>query len=378
MSAHEAMQHLGEPVDIMAELVEPTGRDAGAGATSEWSDRKPLALRTGEEPEPPDLLAPGLERGTIVALCADTGGAKSFTAQDLLVAIAQGRETWLGRALKPRWGHGVLIDEENPMRILRARLRALGLTPEGEPYLRCFHRLGVRFGAPGSDWTRWLRWELERQPADVIVIDTGIAATAPEVNDNVAVARLYTDHLRPLAADAGAVVLLLLHERKPQEGVPLKRTFATMGARAWIQQADVQLMLAKRGRSEEEELRDGGYRIVSRFVLASGKLRDGGAEVVEILRISSELRADRALLRAEIANEGEVESADEKTAATMAEVAEALAEAAQPLRKAEIAERLGLKPTDRTLTRALDLGVERGRLRRVKRGTYALEGSGGG
>ena len=33
------------------------------------------------------------------------------------------------------------------------------------------------------------------------MIDTGIAATAPEVNDNDAVARLYTDHLRPLAAE---------------------------------------------------------------------------------------------------------------------------------------------------------------------------------
>ena len=101
---------------------------------------------------------------------------------------------------------------------LLARLRALGLSVDGEPHVRCFHRLGVRYGADGSDWTDWLRWQLEELPADVVVIDTGVAATAPEVNDNDAVVRLYSDHLRTLAAETGAVILLLLHERKPQEG----------------------------------------------------------------------------------------------------------------------------------------------------------------
>jgi hypothetical protein len=339
---------------------------------SAWTQRRPLELKMGEEPEAPDLLAPGLERGTVVALCADTGGLKSFTAQDLVVAVAEGRGAWLGKKLDARHGHAVLIDEENPARILRARLRALGLSPEAEPYVRCFHRLGVRFGAAGSDWTRWLRSELERQPADIVVIDTGIAATAPEVNDNDAVARLYTDHLRPLAAATGTVILLLLHERKPQEGTRIKQTFATMGARAWIQQADTQLMLAKRGKSEVEELEDGGFRLESRFVLAAGKLRDGGAEVVEVLRLSSELRQDRALLEAEIVNEGEVDTADEKTAEMLDEIVEVLIEGAEPMRKRSIAARLGVKPDDRTFTRALEVGIEGGRLNRPKRGTYAL------
>lgn len=273
-----------------------TERSPNASPKEErWLERKPLGLKADQEPEPPDLLAEGLERGTVVALCADTGGAKSFTAQDLVVAVAESRDKWIGKKLSPRHGHAVLIDEENPERIIRSRLRALGLTAEGEPYVRCFHRLGVRFGADGSDWTEWLRWELERQSADVVVIDTGIAATAPEVNDNDAVVRLYTDHLRPLAADTGTVILILLHEKKPQEGARVKQTFATMGARAWIQQADTQLMLAKRGRSEEEKLED-GFRLVSRFALATGKLRDGGAEVIEGLRISSKLSPARALL----------------------------------------------------------------------------------
>jgi hypothetical protein len=341
----------------------------------EWADRRPLELKMAEEPEAPDLLVEGLERGTVVALCADTGGAKSFTAQALIVAVAEGRVEWLGKDLNSRYGHAVLIDEENPIRVLRSRLRALGLSAEGESYVRCFHRLGVRFGADGADWTEWLRWELGREPADVVVIDTGIAATAPEVNDNDAVVRLYTDHLRPLAAETGAVVLLLLHEKKPQEGVRIKQTFATMGARAWIQQADTQLMLAKRGKSEEERLEDGSIQLVSRFVMARGKLRDGGAEVVEALRISSRLRTDRALLEVEITNEGEVE-ADPKIAEKLDEIVDILREQAEPMRKRDIADALGVPPDERTFERALEDGLERGHLERPKRGTYAIGGGG--
>jgi hypothetical protein len=365
-----------DPAKLSKWLSEVAGlaRNNGTPASAEagWPDRKPLDLKVDEEPEAPDLLVPGLERGTVAALCADTGGAKSFTAEDLVVAVAEGRGHWLGKALEVRYGHALLIDEENPERILCSRLRALGLTPDGEPYVRCYHRLGVRFGAAGSDWTPWLRSELEKQAVDVVVIDTGIAATAPEVNDNDAVARLYTDHLRPLAADTGAVILLLLHEKKPQDGARIKQTFQTMGARAWIQQADTQLMLAKRGKSEEEELDGGGFRLESRFVLATGKLRDGGAEVVEALRISSKLREDRALLEAKITNEGEIDAADPKTAEMLEQIVEEIVEQAEPMRKRNIAARLGVKPDDRTFERALDAGLERGRLQRPKRGTYTI------
>jgi hypothetical protein len=356
----------------MARLCRVELNGDSADDESTWAERRPLALKVDSEPEPPDLLVAGLERGTVVAFCADTGGAKSFAAQDLSVGVAESRDEWLGKKLEVRHGHAIYVDEENPTRLVRARMRALGLTPAGEFYVRYFHRLGVRFGAEGSDWTEWLRWELEQQPADVVVIDTGIAATAPEVNDNDAVARLYTDHLRPLAADSGAVILLLLHEKKPQEGTRIKQTFATMGARAWIQQADTQLMLAKRGKSEEEALEDGGFRLESRFVLATGKLRDGGAEVVEVLRITSKLREDRALLEAEIVNEGEIDTADEKTAEMLEEIVEVLMGAAEPMRKLEIAAALGIKTADRTFTRALEVGIESGRLKRPKRGTYAI------
>ena len=152
--------------------------------------------------------------------------------------------------------------------------------------MRCFHRLGVRLrrrrptgpsGCAGSsDAARRRGRDRHRDRGDRAGGQRQRRRGAPLHRPPA-----------PAGGGTGAVILLLLHEKKPQEGARIKQTFATMGARAWIQQADTQLMLAKRGRSEEEELEDGGFRLESRFVLATGKLRDGGAEVVESLRITS-------------------------------------------------------------------------------------------
>jgi hypothetical protein len=169
------------------------------------------------------------------------------------------------------------------------------------------------------------------------------------------------------------VIVILLHEKKPQEGARLKQTFATMGARAWIQQADTQLMLAKRGKSEEEEDGD-GIRLVSRFALATGKLRDGGAEIVEGLEIRSRLRGDRALLEAEIVNEGPIE-ADPKTYDMLDRIEEVLTEAGAVVQKKNIAEKLGVEPEDRTFERALGIGIGDERLEKPKRGFYELSNS---
>jgi hypothetical protein len=56
------------------------------------------------------------------------------------------------------------------------------------------------------------------------------------------------------------------------------------------------------------------------------------------------------------------------------EIVGALVEAAEPMRKRSLAVALGLTPEDRTFERALEVGIERGRLERPKRGTYALGG----
>ena len=131
----EAIELLCRRLDRNGSAPEPSQR------LKTWVERKALELNIESDPEPPDLLVEGLERGTIVALCADTGGAKSFTAQDLVVAVARAEASGSGRS-SSRDGHAVIIDEENPARILRSRLRALGLTPRASPTSAAFTASG--------------------------------------------------------------------------------------------------------------------------------------------------------------------------------------------------------------------------------------------
>jgi len=272
-----------------------------------WALRQPLELDPDAEPEPPDYLVDArLERGTVTVLAGDTGAAKSFTAQSLTVATVEGADTWLGRDLRARHRRAIVVDEENPERLVRARLRALGLRREGASRLRYFHRLGARLGE--GDWLQWLAAELAREAADLLVIDTGTAAVAADLDDNTEVAAFYRDGLRPLAAQSQVAVMLLLHERKPStQGGRGPRTMATLGARSWIGQADAQLMLARRGESNEARQDDGTTTLETRFTLEVGKLRDGGAEKREIVCIASVLNGRRALLRAEVTVEEDLE-----------------------------------------------------------------------
>lgn len=298
-------------------LANGTGNPA---AIERWPERCPLDLNPDAEPEPPDYLATGrIERGTVTVLAGDTGAAKSWCAAALMVATVEGARRWLSYELTLRHRGAVAVDEENPARLARARLRALGLTRAGAERLRYYHRLGVQLGE--GDWIEWLRAELVRQPADLLTIDTGTAAVAAELIDNTEVAAFYRDHLRPLAADTGTAIVLLLHERKPpSQGPRGPRTMATLGARSWIGQADAQLMLARRGAPIETRRADGGIELETRFTLEVGKLRDGGAERREIVRVASQLDSRRALLSAQVTSEGEPEapqSAAEQVAALL-------------------------------------------------------------
>ena len=90
------------------------------------------------------------------------------------------------------------------------------------------------------------------------------------------------------------------------------------------------------------------------------------------MEIRSRLRADRALLKAEIVNEGEIE--DDPRVAEMLEgiVAELAERGDGPVQKKNLAEALGVKPTDRTFERALEKGLDDRRLKRPKHGKYGL------
>ncbi len=244
-----------------------------AGIAHRSASFEAMAFDFDADPPQPDWLIAGLiERGTVNVCSGDTGAAKSIHWQDAAVRLVHG-EDWLGRSSgEPR--RVLYVDEENPERVVRSRFKALGATNADRDRLRYFRRAGIRVGEPESAATRWLREECEAFAPDMLVIDTAMAATTADVNDNDSVVALYSRVLRPLAEAFGLAVVILHHERKPAAGESRHAGFAMMGARQWAGQADVHMTLATHGGYTATPL-EAGEATERAFTFSVAKARDG-------------------------------------------------------------------------------------------------------
>jgi hypothetical protein len=334
----------------------------------DWAGRKALALDFDKEPELPEYLVDRLiERQVVAVLSGDTGAAKSIVASDLLVAAIQERD-WLGRNVEAR--RVLALDEENPERLVRARLRALGAKNEVRQRLRYFSRLGTRLGA--DDWLDWLRHETQSHGADLLTVDTAMAATAAEVNDNDSVVRLYSG-LRQLATDLNVAVLLLHHERKQQPGQTRDPGQAMLGARQWAGQADTHLTLRVASPMTDEPTAEGHRRLRREFTLRMPKVRDGEPDVAETVAVTSEKDHANRLLWMRVASEGAVEPAEDRATSLSKEMSELLTEFGE-MRTGQLAAKLGMESKDGTFTRARDKALAEGRIVLVKYGVYGAPG----
>lgn len=98
---------------------------------------------TGRPPEYEWLVQDLLVRGDISLLSGDPGVGKSWLMYDLAIAVASGRETWLGMPLL-RHGKVMIVDQENPLATTWQRLVALGMTPEVAKNIHLLWYAGVR------------------------------------------------------------------------------------------------------------------------------------------------------------------------------------------------------------------------------------------
>jgi len=224
-----------------------------------------------EPPEPDYIVADLIERRTVNVLSGDTGAAKSIHALDGAVAMVNGT-TWLGRAIDGEGLRVLYVDEENPSRVVHSRLRGLGLDNASKDNLRYFRRQGIQL----DDCTEWLRGQCAEFRPDVIFVDTAMAATGVEVNDNTAVVAFYREVLRPIAEEYGLAVIVLHHERKPGAQEKRNAGMAMMGARQWAGQADVHMTLtAESGYVETPREHGGGVDTHKAFRFSVAKGRDG-------------------------------------------------------------------------------------------------------
>lgn len=235
---------------------------------------------TGEPPDPEWIIDGLIERGTVTVLSADSGAGKSLLTSSMIVAMLQ-RKRWLGR--ETAGDRAMVVDEENYGRIVRSRFKALGMRNDDRVNLRYFLRLGITLGA--SDWFELLQGEMAEFEPDLLVIDTAQASTSVEVTDNTAVARLYSNVLRPLADKCA--VLLLHHERKPTANSRRHAGYSMMGARQWAGQADAHLSLERLGDVQEEIRNNGTIRKRFPLRLEMPKSRDG-ASISETVAFVSE------------------------------------------------------------------------------------------
>ena len=233
-----------------------------------------------------------VERGTVILLAADSGAGKSFLCMDMASCIARG-EPWLG---KPTHGTRVLfLDNENHPRIVRKRLRMLGLDAEQEPQIAYFSRIGVQLGA--GNWLERALDEVEAFRPDVIVIDTVSSCTKAQAppdgggsmgGGNEAIAYLYATVLRPLAGVERAV-MLLHHTKKPTDGVKVDPRYAALGGGQWRGQADSMFYLERKGDVIDD---DGGG--VKRYPVALTLIKDRDGNSFHMpIAFSSRMEGDR-------------------------------------------------------------------------------------
>jgi hypothetical protein len=309
----------------------------------------------GEDDAPRYLVAGLIEREFVNLIASDTGVGKTWIGLALTVAALRG-ETWLGREV---YGRRVLVvDEENPRRVIKSRLRALGLTNEDREGLRYANRQGIAIGTP--EWNEWLRENAREHRAELIIVDTATAATnVADGNDNNEVTRLYRS-LRAIAVEVGAAILILHHERKPSDDRPSKHGFNTMGARQWVGQADVHLTLSRRNDVEPQDLGEGRQRWRTEAVLRQPKLRDRISGKPELVAITSEVEVDREhvrLLTASVESEGTSEAVKASEDEMMlARIIEALRQH-ETLGRTALAEASGTRHDNGTFKRALAEGM---------------------
>ncbi len=314
---------------------------------------------------PLDWLVDGVvERGTVTILSGDTAAGKTLLASALAVAVIQGGE-WLGREVHV--GNVLYCDEENWHRLTRDRLRAFGMTNADRPNLRYFQRAGVALGEPA--WNRWLGQQAEDHRAALVVVDTASSATAGDLSDNSKTAAVYRDALRP-ATIGGASVLLLAHERKTNPDYSRNASQATMGARAWIGQADSHIAIAATGNLTSEDAENGRTRQRFPVELETPKVRDGQPALPQRLAIVSERNAEGRLEWMAVQREGEAPAARPSGVDRLLPRIVAAIDGRATVPRAEIATAVALDSKDGHLQRALDEGTKRGLLTKPKYGSY--------
>jgi hypothetical protein len=362
-------EHEADPEAAQRFLSESLAALATARSAETTWQPTPLAFDFDADPEEPDWIVQGvIERETLVLLSGDTGAAKSICVDALADAVCHDGD-WLGH--EARAERVLVVDEENPERTARSRLRALGMTNAARERLRYFNREGFSIGDAGySDAA--LRTQLEAFRPDLVIVDTVMAACDLEdVNNNAEAVRLLK-FMRGLAREFECAFVVLHHERKQSKEHPASSGQAMMGARQWAGQADAHMTLTVESELVEEEAETEGHRTLRRTFKwrPAEKDRDGRANIPQRVAVTSEKDANGSLLWMLVLNEGEIEEAKSETEALSVTLGSLVQRDGEQIATATLAARVPRDPQDSTFKRALKAAEASGYIEKVKRGVW--------
>lgn len=321
------------------------------------------------EPEPPEWLVDGtIERGSVVMIAGDSGTGKSIVAADLMIAVVQGR-SWLGRDVQQ--GGAVYVDCEMQPRLALRRLRALGLR-SCDTGARYWRRPPLQLSDP--DHADALRDEIEAQRPALLVLDSAIAVSGCDPNDNRAVAD-FCAKVRGLAEGHNLVAVIVHHEAKSYVSADRSTASAAkaaLGAMSWRAQSDlhISLQLPQHPREPTETTAEGNIIERYRVDLRLPKVRDfGDDDTTEGFVIESVRTPDRALLDMAVRHEGRAAIERTDVAGDMrVSIVQAVGQGATTT--AEIAAIVGADPDGGTFKRGLCEAVEMRKITKPGRGRY--------
>lgn len=166
-----------------------------------------------------------LVRGEITVIAGYPGVGKSMLTMALAVAMAQGRDSFLGMVLKSSEGGVLYVDEENPSSLVLQRLQAFGLQPGETGGIDYISQAGV---ALDLEPEKLLDEALDSEPALIVLDSQAAVSPVTKENDSDEMVAFFVQSLKPLARETNASLIVLHHTPHDDRGRP-RGSVAIMG-----------------------------------------------------------------------------------------------------------------------------------------------------
>ena len=198
-----------------------------------------LELRTTEVPM---LCSPILQKVGVASLCGSSDGGKSFLCLCLAIAICGDDEEIFGLKIHKEQGSAIIVCTEDSAEDVCVRLRAL----LGEKKL---NEGKLRFIFETGDILMKLKEELERQPADIVIMDTFRDLFRGNLNDSIDVSKFLAPY-KELAMKSKSLFLFCHHIGKGKEKNEAPSKNDVLGSQGIESACRTVLMLKKRADSK--------------------------------------------------------------------------------------------------------------------------------